>query len=249
MPLRAFGYIASAVAIARHLPHAQVQMVHTLHTAERVNGVGAAESRRGAERFAGLGRLMLAASGSDFDPQRLTFLIDPRAPLEVGEAAVAAALKRLPEGPREALLASGARRGADPTPYVAAHLQMHDTAADLAPLRCDDTAPAEAARVISVGAQSERNFYLARMACREEGIAVPGQVATAQLFTRHVLPPYQFTRQGSEPHMQELLAAEPIRQPLEWAPDPFTVAVGNLSVARDLTYLQSFMLQGVPTHA
>jgi hypothetical protein len=249
MPLRAFGYLASAAHIANeYLPNAQVQMVHTLHTAQRVNGVNIERSRQGAEHFAGLGTLMLTGSGVSIE--RVTFLVDPLEPAEIDESAVRAALETAPADIRDKLLASGARRGSDTVPYVTAHLQMHDTAAELAPLRPRDAAPIEPTRIISLGAQSERPFYIARMACREQGVDIPDQVAdTAQLFTRHVLPPYQFTKQGSEPHMQELLAAGPFRETLEWAGDPFAATPENLSVARDLSYLQTYIGQGVLSHA
>jgi hypothetical protein len=249
MPLRAFGYLASAAHIANeYLPNAQVQMVHTLHAAQRVNGVNIEQARKGAEHFARLGTLMLAGSG--VSTERVTFLVDPLEPADIDEDAVRAALETAPADVRDKLLASGSRRGSDTIPYVAAHLQMHDTAAGLAPLRHADEAPIEPTRIISLGAQSERPFYLARMACREQDVVIPDRITdTAQLFTRHVLPPYQFTKQGSEPHMQELLAAEPFRSPLEWAADPFAAAPENLSAARDLTYLQTYIGQGAFEHA
>ena len=248
MPLRAFGYLMSAARVAQYLPLAQVQMVHTLHTGNRVNGTPLEAARRCAERYARLGKLPLAASGLKV-AGGLTFTTDPQEPLELDEVKITAALAKLPDMHHRRLLNGGHKRGADVIAYVAAHVQMHDTAAALLPLRPEDPEPIAPSRIISLGAQSERTFYLARMTCRGDGLPVPGQVETAQLFTRHVLPPYQFDSCGSEPSMQEILAAPPFRQPLEWAPIPYEKVAAELSAARDLTYLDMCMNQGGHTYA
>jgi hypothetical protein len=242
MPLRAFGYVASAAHIAsRYFPEAQVQIVHTINTSARINGVSMEAGRKAATTYANLGDAMLGAI--DLRPRQLTHLVDPSQPPDINETAVQQALEvALPTEARGKLFASGARRGSEVAPYVAAHLQMHDTAADLTPLRPCDAEPISPERIISSGAQSERAFYLARMACRAQGVVIPNQItATGQLFTRHVLPPYQYARDCGEPPMQELPAAEPFRSPLEWTPDPFEQIPTNRSVARDLAYLQSFI--------
>jgi hypothetical protein len=242
MPLRAFGYIASAAHIAnRYLPNAQVQIVHTVHTGERINHVDIAASVAAATTYANLGDIMLDEIG--LRPRHFTHLADPAQPAAIDETAVARALEsKLSADAYNRLNASGARRSSEVAPYVVAHLQMHDTAAVLAPLRPRDTAPEAPERIISLGAQSERTFYMARMACREFGVVIPDQMeATGQLFTRHVLPPYQFARDCPEPRMQELTAAAPLRSPLEWAADPFAQVPDNRSIARDLAHLQSFM--------
>ncbi|HEX7963716.1 MAG TPA: hypothetical protein VF466_03945 [Candidatus Saccharimonadales bacterium] len=234
----------SAARVAQYLPLAQVQMVHTLHTGNRVNGAPLETARSCAVRYAGLGKLPLAASGLKV-AGGLTFTTDPLEPLELDETKITAALAKLPHAHRDRLLNGGHKRGADAIAYIAAHVQMHDTAAALLPLRPEDPEPIAPSRIISLGAQSERAFYLARMACRDEGLPVPGQVETAQLFTRHVLPPYQFDSRGcSEPPMEEILAAPPFRQPLEWAPIPYEKVAAELSATRDLTYLDMCMNQG-----
>ena len=232
MPLRALGYLTSATHIQReYLPSAQVQFVHTLHSGQRVNGVDFVHSRAAAEQFASLGASLLEANGIAISS--VTFLTDPTEAAEIDEAAVAAVLSGMPAAVRDKLFASGTRRGSDVAPYVAAHLQMHDSTEQLIPLRCDDTPPVQARRVISVGAQSERPFYLARMACHAEGVTVPGRLDdTAQLFTRHVIPPYQFTNQGAEPVLSRITLADAASGIAAPAPE-------NLSVARDLQYLQN----------
>ncbi|HSW98673.1 MAG TPA: hypothetical protein VLF71_02440 [Candidatus Saccharimonadales bacterium] len=245
MPLRALGYLTSAVHVAQaYLPYAQVQMVHTLHTAERVNQVDLRRARQVAEQFAELGGALLMACGMSQD--RVTFLTDPAEAAQIDTAGVEAVLEQLPAAARDKLLASGARRGSDVVPYVAAHLQMHDSVAELPPLRQDDAAPVFPRRIISLGAQSERPFYLARMACRTQGVAIPGQVAdTAQFFTKHVIPPYQPTAHGSEPPLSDATLTALLSGQLDAAPE-------NLSVARDLAYLQAFAAQGaqeVAAHA
>lgn len=230
MPLRAFGYVTSAARTAlAHLPAAQVQIVHTINTASRVNGVDLERSRAEAVRFAGLGRLLLESTSPEVLPQ-ITFLTDPTESLPLELTQITASLDTCESTVRERLYSSGARRGSDPVAYVAAHLQMHDTGAALLPLTENDPEPLAPSRIISLGAQSERPFYSARMACRD--LELENRInETGQLFTRHVLPPYQNCRDG-EMGMQDI--TEQLRL-------PFEIAHPTPSVARDLGYLLRFI--------
>lgn len=228
MPFRAMGYLASAVALAEaHLPKAEIEIVHTLHTAQRVNGVDIVDARRQARQFAEMTSRVLDGRAV------ARHLVDPVEPIDIDLHAIAEAIHRTPTSAREKLLRASSERG-DLFQYVAAHILLHDTAVALPPLRTADAGPIMPKRIISIGAQSERPFYLTRMTFRETGSPIPGQVAeTAQLFTKHVLPPYYMCREG-EPHINQLgFAEQGYFQPVAEHPNP--------SVARDLAYLQQFL--------
>jgi len=209
-------------------------MVHTLHTGNRVNGTDLAATRMRAERFAELAGLVL------HDYPQPTFLIDPVEPIAVDRRVIAQAVMGLPDSHRRKLLAGQPHD--DSIAYIAGHVQMHDTQARLEPLRQSDPAPIEPRRIISIGAQSERPFYYARMTCRQAGLAIPDSAAeTGQLFTRHVLPPYLPCREG-EPDIEALRYTIPLRQPLEWIEDPlYGRYAGNASIDRDLAFLGRFL--------
>lgn len=110
--------------------------------------------------------------------------------------------------------------------YIAAHLLLHDAPGDLREVNTNVALEAKPKRIISVGAQSERAFYVARAACRKAGVLPDTAVkATGQLFTKHVLPPYLPCREG-EPHVLDIetLQEETIHHPVA-------------SVQRDLRFL------------
>jgi hypothetical protein len=230
MPLRALGYLTSALVIQQeYLPQAQVQLVHTLHAAARANGGISPRAKRQANYFNAFGMALIDEMrykrrvGSD-----VIFAADPSQPPAIDLEAVGRGLERLDPALRAKLEQGAARRNGSVTPYIAAHLLMHDTNPMLEPMHDTDFPPVEARHVISLGAQSERPFYAARMACKAADISLPDTApATAQLFTRHVLPPYFACRQG-EPELSdiELLAGPAIDHPLS-------------SVARDLNYLRN----------
>jgi len=99
------------------------------------------------------------------------------------------------------------------------------------PLTVDEPVPVMPQILISLGAQSERPFYKARMAYRARGGPLPGLIAqTGQLFTHSALPPYMACREG-EPSLAEAMAARPL--PLTLHP----VA----SVQRDLSYASGLL--------
>ena len=236
-PLRALGYVASAVVLGNtFFPKAEVQLVHTVHTGERVNGVNRGQSLAAARRFASLARRALDGYS---DP---AFLTDPEESLAVDEMGVAEAVFALPPGMRDKLLNASAFRG-DMISYVAAHLQLHDTKAPLLTLDGKEAPQNGVKRIISLGAQSERPFYMARMACRKLGIDLPdGVEETGQVFTRHVLPPYIQCREG-EPDIEQINLTHPLRHPLEFAADPLydRQPHPNNSVERDLVFVTRFL--------
>ena len=212
-------------------------MVHTVHTGDRVNGIDLEQSLDAAKRFASLSRRALDGYSNP------VYLTDPKEPLEVDVMGVSEAVLALPPGMRDRLLGASTHRG-DMISYVAAHLQMHDTNTPLQTLDGQEAPQDGIRRIISLGAQSERPFYMARMACRKLGIDIPGQVAeTGQVFTRHVLPPYIQCREG-EPDIEGLNLTHPLRHPLEFAADPLydRGRHPNDSVERDLAFIARFLL-------
>lgn len=231
MPLRALGYITSALRVQTALPEAQVQMVHTVNTAHRVNGLNPRGPTEQAKQLADLSRLAIERAYG------VTHLIDPVSTPMINEEAVARTLTRLPEHAQQKLARGGAGKGSAPS-YVAAHLLMHDTRIELEPLGPDEADPIVPKHIISIGAQSERPFYLARMACRED-VELPDPVEhTGQLFTKHVLPPYYKCREG-EPGISDIMSGhDPLRETY------YILDVSqqqNPSVQRDLAYLAHFL--------
>src|ERR1700733_5889078 len=92
MPLRAFGYVASAAHIAsRYFPEAQVQMVHTINTGARINGVLPEAARRAATTYANLGDFLLGSIG--LRPRQITHLVDPSQPANIDEIVVSHVLE------------------------------------------------------------------------------------------------------------------------------------------------------------
>lgn len=236
MPLRALGYVASAISLTTtHLPKAEVQVVHTLHSAKRINGLNLETPRKQARQFADTTSAVLNGL------TQVTHLVDPVDELRFDHEGVVDAIRTLPASIQEKLQRGGKDRG-DTTAYIAAHLQMHDTTTKLIPLRSLDARPVPPKRILSIGAQSERPFYLARMAYRGMNFEIPNQVQeTAQLFTRHVLSPYYMCREG-EPHISQQFQTQTLGiDPETGCGLPSEVSHVNASVARDLQYVAEFL--------
>jgi hypothetical protein len=130
-------------------------------------------------------------------PERALFGFDaPGERLRPQAARIAPLTRNHPESQR---LAKSARsRQASYPAYVAAHLMLHDMVDSvIAEPETEERPDLSARRIISIGALSERSFYAARMRCRSAPYFVTDDmvVATGQIFTKHVLPPYNFSRQ------------------------------------------------------
>jgi hypothetical protein len=137
------------------------------------------------------------------------------------------------------LAKSAAYRNAQYTDYVGAHLALHDAVDVVEPATNYGSSPvSEAETLISIGAQSERAFYNARHICRSApSFSFPGMVEnTAQLFTKHVFPPYAYLRRGAENRFDPVLTSpDSVRQLGSLALDPF---FRPTSIERDLLYVQ-----------
>lgn len=204
MPRRALGYYASALAAQEYyFPEAELQVVYPLLAATKVNGVAIDQAQRYAED---LDRVARTSFPDHFQQDRpntgeIKSFFDGQLPDDELSAAVAEILALEPELSSR-FQTQADRRSSDYVSYVAAHVVMHDTNPCLSPMANSGPARIDG-RVISIGAQSERPFYLARMAFRRANLLPESmQVATGQLFTRHVLPPYLNCREG-EPRLGE----------------------------------------------
>lgn len=236
MPLRVLGYAASAQVVqARYFPNAQLQFVYPLHAAERANDLPVKDTRPETKKF-DMARQNISSQGH----YSVTGLIDtPPASEEDLGGSVQEVLARHPNI-AQPLEAAASRRGGNVGDYVAAHLIMHDTNPQLAPLSPMNPEAKLARRIISIGAQSERIFYMARFACREAGV-MPNNTTleTGQLFTKHVLPPYLHCRQGGELTLDDYYDyARPI--PAFDAEHPVP------SVKRDLQFLSQYLVDMTP---
>ncbi|MGH7240822.1 MAG: hypothetical protein ACREGB_00830 [Candidatus Saccharimonadales bacterium] len=227
MPLRALTYVLSAVNIRDNMfPQAQLQVIYPLAAAEKINKVNAFAARCSAQQ------LEIAATGINSfltGVPRMVFCESTDVPDEDLTKEVEAVVRRNPA--IEKRFVAKARNGKqDSAAYIAAHVMVHDTPANLRDAgvmaRFSETIDS-APRIISIGAQSEQPFYAASMACRRAGVLPAAAVeVTGQLFTRHVLPPYIACREG-EPNIFDFgqFTGEPINHPVA-------------SVQRDLRFMQ-----------
>lgn len=199
MPLRAIGYVLSAVSCAESLTHiAQIQVVNPVHTAERVNGIGRHEALEEFEKLRMVTHPYIDTLFPDL-ADNVVFATDTEA-LPTSQTPIENLLQRDPKL-ADKLESMANRRSASAAEYVSAHLALHDTKMPIDPLP-GEIEPIDPSVIVSVGAQSERIFYAARMLCRDEaGLSDPVD-ATGQLFTRHVIPPYNACREG-EPNILE----------------------------------------------
>jgi hypothetical protein len=192
IPLRALAQAATANYIQQtFFPEAELQIVAPVNTLERVNGASGA--REAAYR---LFDFILYHGPLSVQPQNAhrRFMFDKAELPFVDPGRIACVMR----GKREAakLEKQATRRSSDWNPYLAAHIALHDVVESVSPVDLEfstDGGPIvrEPERIISIGAQSERSFYNARMRCRDTNVYVQGRVdATGQLFTRDSQPAY-----------------------------------------------------------
>jgi hypothetical protein len=235
MPLRAAGYVMSATRIRdTYLPEAQLQIIHPLNIGVAANKLNKDVVLATAEIVAYTS--LLGLHRDDAIGQNVHYLETTAMPEDTFVEKVRGVIQADP-ALFESFEAKATRRNASHDMYVAAHMLVHDShMAGLQPLTGYDGLVYSSGhpisrpeRIVSVGAQSERRFYQARMACRAAGVLPPEPVAaTGQFFTRHVLPPYQTCRNG-EPQLVSDVAT--LLGP--------TIQHDTASVERDLRYLQN----------
>jgi hypothetical protein len=248
VPLRFLGYIAAAQHITRtYLPEAQLQVVAAIQSSARINRTPLDRSAQAARRIFAQAASHPALQRSR--PERMLFGFDmPGERLRPQAARIAPLTRHYPEA--RTLAASARTRQANYPAYVAAHLVLHDMVDSVVAERPVTEQPdMTAGRIVSIGALSERAFYAARMRCRTapDFMAEDMVPATGQIFTRHVLPPYIYSRQHRaaqpEPHLSTPRAAYlDLREVAERERQVFRLD----SPDRDLIYLQHFIEQYAP---
>lgn len=197
MPLRGLSYVAAAQAIAEHIPHEQLQVIFANSLGQTTNGLGIETSRSQAMLVRDSMRRKMEVQGSD-SAERIVFAedheldsIDAITP-DISNLIVA------DQSLHEKLHAKGLKRGSDHVRYGAAHVTHQETNL-LEPQALSNNEPAvvTAQRIISIGCQQEHVFYALRHLARQALTDLP-LVPTAQIFTRHVLPPYFMARGGEQ---------------------------------------------------
>lgn len=234
-PVRGIGYIASGLALQEHFfPEARLEVVFPTKIAEKVNGISKEDTFMQTEGLYIETRNKFSRLTSHESPQQadIAGLHDVELPSDELQAALGGVLATEPELQARFETLAQSRKG-DHLPYVAAHVLLHDTNPLLEQFDPQRRLyQPEAPRVISIGAQSERPFYLARMACQRAKILPDNQqVLTGQLFTKHVLPPYLSCREG-EPEIDDYPPAvlSELRHPVP-------------SVQRDLNYVNTALAE------
>lgn len=229
-PVRSLGYFASAIAVQEHyMPEAALQFVFPVRAAQAINGIEPVALTNVVDDIDDIayqiyGGKYRTAMDKDLPDKDLT---DAVTEVLDNDAKLSQKFKPTNKNGKSNYAA-----------YVAAHVLMHDTNPRLSRLGFgfDWTDPfmlapfnyQERSRVISIGAQSERPFYVARMACRRaELLPKDSLVQSGQIFTKHVLAPYMSCRQG-EPLITLALPNLPSINELN---HPVS------SVQRDLNYL------------
>jgi hypothetical protein len=236
VPLRALGYVTVLEHIGRkYLPYATRQLIIAHGTSLRVNGT----SQQSYENVESFFDELAYRPRHTADNGRLFFGRDIESNgIDMGRLAV------IMRGASESkqLEAQAARRKSDYLPYLAAHILLHDTVTAGIQYMPDYTPgrPTTAKRVISIGAQSERVFYNARMRFRDAGGTHDDLAqATGQIFTKHVAPPYLPRRNYAgyepsfDPPMHDMLA---LRDPIL----DDVIATRMDSRLRDLRYVRDY---------
>lgn len=203
MPFRALSYIDTAIRTAHTLGSDidQLQVIHANYVGNRINNINKFKSDDAAKRLADAAQEIAAMrSAGDLS---ILHAIDTPLDTKRFERLAKTALDSDPAIANK-LMQRGAKHGGDALAYTAVHFAFQDTGLlELHPLLHDAPPQATGERIISLGCQQEQTFYQARMTMRNFTTDDDGMIAnTAQIFTKHVVPPYYFAR-GGEPSLQE----------------------------------------------
>jgi len=248
VPLRLLGYIAAAQHITRtYLPEAQLQIVAPIHAAARINRTPLALTAQTAQRTFASAAAHPALQRSR--PTRMLFGTDkPGEHPGVRIDRIAPLTRRYPEA--KVLSASARDRRANYPAYVAAHLVLHDMVDSVAVTPYSREQPdLTAQRIISIGALSEQAFYAARLRCRDAPLFDTDDMVTAtgQIFTRHVIPPYNFTRHpGGDRPEPYLSTPRGAFLNLRDAVDRTGQVIRPVHTDRDLAYLHEYIEHYAP---
>lgn len=241
VPMRTFGYVAAARHIQRaYMPYAQLQVVLPYNTLQSVNKTPKHHVDHAAHKF---DKELFFVPPPAYTTSDMTVVTDKQEPPFVHVNRLLFILRGMKD--EDKLKQQAARRGASHADYVAGHIALHDVVDSVEPYRrSDSTKLSSARRIISIGSQSERPFYNARMASRHRGNLGDWGTdmceATGQIFTRHTLPPYLPRRQPSE----GTVLFDPVGVDLDAFKEPIMQddhARRYDPVARDIVHLYDYM--------
>jgi len=249
IPLRALGYVAAAQYIqAAYLPKAQLQIIVPWHTIETANGISRHKTQNAAERLLKALHFVPPLTPSKqivSGKERQSIICTTDTPVSpyINQEYFESVLQNTSEV--QTLRAQAARRKSSThgnqsyIHYFAGHIRMHDGVKSVVPYFPDQDVM-QSQRIISIGAKSERPFYKARMAYRDSTYDPTLATAVGQIFTKHVLPPYQPSlprRGGDQQHF------DPVWDDLEALEDPrLEDSLGQLdSVVRDVRYYRDYL--------
>ncbi len=224
MPFRALTYAQAAIRCAKLMPFEQLQIIHANEVGQIVNGIPLSLTHEESGLFAQETKRHIRRTSPELEDKILHASDVYSEPTfgSIGDTVE----QVFGDNPELGAILSrkGEKHGGDSIAYAAAHVVFQDTdRLELSPLLANSVDQVKAERIVSIGCLQERNFYLARMAVREL-VDLPDQLNTAQIFTRHVSPPY-FRARGGEPSLREACASG------------FTLTeVSDLAAARDLRH-------------
>lgn len=198
MPFRALSYADAALRVARIIPTTQIQIVHANQLGHKINGMDIDTSVKQSSIFAEILRRHIGERFPELEG-RVLHGNDTPFDTDVYADVSQEALDNDPEL-AQTLAAKGEKNGGNAIRYGAAHYAFQDTdKLDLDPFSLQSPSQIYADRIISIGGLQEKNFYRLRMGMQT---LLPADILTAQIFTRHLSPPYYMARDG-EPTLTE----------------------------------------------
>ena len=231
MPLRAVSYADAAFRIAKVVPIEQIQIIHANNLGSKVNGINMAHATKQAELLATMTRIHMSVAMPEMHG-RVLHAEDTELDLEPF-IALSQSVLQCDSDQSTKLSTKGTKHGGDSQQYAAAHCAFQDTdRLALRPLLLDSPEQVSAQRILSVGCQQERLFYMARMAMREVAPESIELVPTSQVFTKHVSPPYFMARGGEQTLEHAMLHGVNLD------------LTQDVAAHRDLRHLQNNLLNG-----
>jgi hypothetical protein len=236
MPVRGLSYVTAAQNIAAYIPHEQLQIVFAHDLGSRVNDVPKDTAREQAKLLREVMRRHIEA----MNPQaaaKVAFVEDTPEPLmteiEPGMAELIGSDNRL----HARLSDKSSKHGNNYAGYGAAHVVLQETGvSELVGLTGGEPAPVTPERLVSIGCQQEHLFYDLRNKARTV-LTDLSYVPTAQIFTKHVLPPYYLARGNGD--YPDMVAEQTLESALSGGLDMAKMV--NLSAKRDVNYLLTVM--------
>lgn len=216
MPLRGLSYLVPGLVYVENIKQKtgiepQLQIVFATNTSSQFSNVPREAARAEARNFAEVAYNFTATFFPKLQ-ENVVYLEDREETPARAEALGQAVLDNASEELMQQLSAKGERRGVNGTHgiYAAAHLLMHDTAANdvTQPLFADQSDVIIPTVVASIGGKEEKRFYRLRHQVKPAmGDTFTG-VQTMQLITAHHVPPYYMDKDG-DVGLREAMAMTP----------------------------------------